>query len=92
MDDFMEPNIEHMLEHLKLLYDWTHTDYPNAQFEVRCIPQQKGNGKRTSNVLFACSEAGYAEAIEHAVQMNQYGYNVYVTVNPGQARHCAGTA
>ena len=68
-----------MTAHLALLYDWTRTAYPNALFEVRCIHP---NGGACPNERFACTEDGYEQALYYAVQHNDQGYNVYVTVNP----------
>jgi hypothetical protein len=75
-----DPNINDMEAHLALLYDWTHTHYPDGRFEVRCIHP---SGKwPTPNQRFACTMDGYEEAVLYAVCHNDQGYNVYVTINP----------
>jgi hypothetical protein len=74
----IDPNLDDMEQHLALLYDWTQSDYPNARFEVRCIhPNGSVRDRR-----FACTPEGYRAAMYFAVQHNDNGYNIYVTVNP----------
>ena len=72
------PNVDDMSAHLALLYDWTQTAYPNAVFEVRCIPP---NGGGVRDKRFTCAPNGYKQAVDYAVQQND-NCNIYVTVNP----------
>ena len=74
-----DPNIDDMTAHLALLYDWTQTVYPNALFEVRCIPPNGGGVKMNAS---PCTADGYEQAAYYAVKHNDHGYNVYITVNP----------
>jgi RepB DNA-primase from phage plasmid len=74
-----DPNIDDMERHLRCLYDWTESQYPNALFEVRCIHPISGTSK---DERFACTGSGYEQAVCFAVQQNDRGYNCYVTANP----------
>ena len=74
-----DQNIDHMEQHLRCLYDWTQTAYPNALLEVRCIHPTSGI---VLDERFPCTAAGYERAIGYAVWHNDQNYNVYVTANP----------
>ena len=77
----LDPAIDDMEAHLRLLYDWTQTYYPHGCFEVRCI-YPKGRCARSPNERFPCSPEGYQRAVKYAVRHNDQGYNIYVTANP----------
>src|SRR6476659_2580302 len=91
----MEPNIDSMREHLKLLFDWTQTEYPNALFEVRCI-KPDDRSAASPNERFPCSEDGYRQAVEYAVRHTKEGVIQHfgcdkMVKNPARVLRLAGS-
>lgn len=75
----LEPNEDHIRQHLHILYDWITDD---SVFEIRCLlPDDR---KSLSN-CFPPTEDGLCDATLFAAEANRQGYNIYSVVNPVKA-------